>query len=1157
MRSNRFARPISFAGILTLILFLAGSPAGHTATPPLTVGQLAYQGHVDGGVSHTVWVDGATAYIAEGPRLSIFDVSSPDSPVMLGQTEPLPAVVIDVEVIGGVAYVAYGGARAGLATVAVSNPAAPVVLGDYRLPDTREAECLDVDGTIAYLAGRADAGGGQVRTIDISDPANPVPLGRYATANYSYLKLFVAGTILYVADGPSLLILDISNPANPTLIHEYTGLARHHDIQVVGNLAYVAGVDGSIYDQGVLSILDVSNPAAPVEIGYYDAYPCGCMGIRVAGNRAYVTDHINAWVRIFDISNPANPVELGHYFPLGGYSSELMLAGNLAYLADDWQGGMQVVDVSNPAAPYQIAFYDRPGFTWEVDVQDEVAYVGHSDGLAIVDVGDPQDPVQLGMLLTPDYVRDVVQSGNYAYVSIDFYGVGVVDVSNPAAPVMVDTLNLDSDIKGVAQAGDMMYAVGWGDPSRVYVVDVSDPHDIFLRGTVNVNGIGFDMDMDVQGDRVYAASGYTGRLYIVDVSNPNAPAILGSYNTSSYGVDVVGDLCYVATGALVILDVSNPAAPVVLSTFAPPGGASQVSVVGGVAYTSGGYSGMAAVDVSDPYAPFLLDAADTVERATAIDGVGDMAYVADIDGGLFLFRYTDPARAGLEIAKAGPGIGFVGEPITYTLTVTNSGLTPLTGLVVSDTVPAGAFYVRGGTLLPGGVVEWTLAELAPGPAQFSFVVTATATITNSDYAVTCTEGLSATGEVTVVTVILARPDLALQKDGPAAALPGERITYTLAFSNVGALAAGVRLTDTLPLELDDIAVISSGAVLTPVAGTRYVWQVEDLPYGAGAVITIGGVLSGCLEAGRPITNTAILTAAHALEEARSTAVLHVLNAAPLAAADVYTGNQDTALVVPAPGVLGNDADGNCDALSAVLDEPPARGALGLNADGSLIYMPEFGFTGAVTFTYHAADGAASSDPALGTIHVVSDCQAVAIAGVDSTAAGCVVTFSATLAGDPPFTYGWDFGALGGSPAPKPTVDFGTSGTYPYTLTVGNCGGAYSDTAAGEVAVQCDSCVPVTQTTFSWTPLTPTAGQPVRFSGQAAGSAPITMTWGWSDGGRGSGPVVTHTLALAGTYTATLTATNGCGIGWVARQILVEEAALYRIYLPAIIKLAAP
>jgi len=55
----------------------------------------------------------------------------------------------------------------------------------------------------------------------------------------------------------------------------------------------------------------------------------------------------------------------------------------------------------------------------------------------------------------------------------------------------------------------------------------------------------------------------------------------------------------------------------------------------------------------------------------------------------------------LAISKSGPQIVGPGDPITYTLSVSNSGISAATGVVVTDSIPAGANYGGGGTLMSG------------------------------------------------------------------------------------------------------------------------------------------------------------------------------------------------------------------------------------------------------------------------------------------------------------------------------------------------------------------------------------------------------------------------------------------------------------------------
>lgn len=90
------------------------------------------------------------------------------------------------------------------------------------------------------------------------------------------------------------------------------------------------------------------------------------------------------------------------------------------------------------------------------------------------------------------------------------------------------------------------------------------------------------------------------------------------------------------------------------------------------------------------------------------------------------------------------------------------------------------------------------------------------------------------------------------------------------------------------------------------------------------------------------------------------------NDAPTAGDDAYSIAQGATLVVPAPGVLANDADIDGDSLGAVLVGGPANGALTLGPDGAFSYIPAAGFAGNDSFTYRAFDGGAG---ALATVSI--------------------------------------------------------------------------------------------------------------------------------------------------------------------------------------------
>ena len=90
------------------------------------------------------------------------------------------------------------------------------------------------------------------------------------------------------------------------------------------------------------------------------------------------------------------------------------------------------------------------------------------------------------------------------------------------------------------------------------------------------------------------------------------------------------------------------------------------------------------------------------------------------------------------------------------------------------------------------------------------------------------------------------------------------------------------------------------------------------------------------------------------------------------------------------------------------------------------------------------------------VEVEVPCEPVAIVSLDSNSPvewGEVMYFTATVSGDEPITYNWDFGGAGtatGEDGPTPTFLYDEPGTYTVTLTVENPCGEATDTLVVEM-----------------------------------------------------------------------------------------------------------
>lgn len=87
---------------------------------------------------------------------------------------------------------------------------------------------------------------------------------------------------------------------------------------------------------------------------------------------------------------------------------------------------------------------------------------------------------------------------------------------------------------------------------------------------------------------------------------------------------------------------------------------------------------------------------------------------------------------------------------------------------------------------------------------------------------------------------LDQPDLRVtQTVEPVIAAPGDYVTYTLSFANIGFVTAiDVQLEDIVPAGLINPTYVNSGAPITLLPGDPFSWEVDDLTPGASGVITI-------------------------------------------------------------------------------------------------------------------------------------------------------------------------------------------------------------------------------------------------------------------------------------------------------------------------------
>jgi hypothetical protein len=275
----------------------------------------------------------------------IWDVSDPDNPVLASHYNPTPAqAFLEVTVKGNRGYFGSGG---------------------------------------LYPTGMADSGDG-VHIVDLTNPYNPVLLGKINTSNGGYNgihEMIVAGNYLFEnynsTSNKVLKIFDISNPANPVFKWNVipTDSLWVHAVHARGNRLYTSGW------RGMIDIYDISDLATkpPVFLGAIAGDNNNHTSYTSEdGNYLYsARETTNGDIRVYDVRDPSQPLlmktistsQLG----LDAISPhDPMVMGDKLYVS--WyQAGLQIFDISDPVSPVRVGQYDTFNGTYLAPPQSSLS----------------------------------------------------------------------------------------------------------------------------------------------------------------------------------------------------------------------------------------------------------------------------------------------------------------------------------------------------------------------------------------------------------------------------------------------------------------------------------------------------------------------------------------------------------------------------------------------------------------------------------------------------------------------------------------------------------------------------------------------------------------------------------------------------------------
>ena len=175
---------------------------------------------------------------------------------------------------------------------------------------------------------------------------------------------------------------------------------------------------------------------------------------------------------------------------------------------------------------------------------------------------------------------------------------------------------------------------------------------------------------------------------------------------------------------------------------------------------------------------------------------------------------------------------------TFTLTYTNTGVDPISNLVLYDMLLPGETFVSAtsGGMAQSGLVTWNLGTLAPGATasvSVSVTLASPGTYVNQGSATYTALSTPLQAQSNVTSTEYLKPGLMVTVSGPPQTST-PTVTYTVTATNTGNTpAVGVVLTDPLPPGTTFVSASNGGTFANGVV----TWNIGDVPPGATYSVT--------------------------------------------------------------------------------------------------------------------------------------------------------------------------------------------------------------------------------------------------------------------------------------------------------------------------------
>lgn len=307
--------------------------------------------------------------------------------------------------------------------------------------------------------------------------------------------------------------------------------------------------DGHLFalsKSGTLSIIDVSKPGAltlnsqimlPGEP--FEMYLNGGRLVLLMNDAKIDSNAVSSAVLVLDIQDPVLVQRIGT-FPVTGKISDSRLQGDLLYLVTE--SSVTTFDLTTPSTLHQVDQLPLEAGHHSIIFGNGRLYVGGDSGIDLIDASDAKGKLAKGTHVTTagpitarwqmsekDEVLRVVSQPQLQMPTVETFAVWNARSMQVMGKVEI-ALPMQEELKSVRFDADRAYFVTFRQTDPLFIVDLSQPMEPRLRGSLVIPG--YSVYLEPRGNRLIGLgvdpTSYEGSINVslFDVSNMDDPRML-------------------------------------------------------------------------------------------------------------------------------------------------------------------------------------------------------------------------------------------------------------------------------------------------------------------------------------------------------------------------------------------------------------------------------------------------------------------------------------------------------------------------------------------------------------------------------------------------------------------------------------------------------